>query len=291
MDGDLAHVLIDRTDEVVASWAHRFDRSALRMPRPIDPRQHAAMVSTMVVALGEAVQGPRDFADRTRRPPTVPPQRLKPGGPELRELERASALTGASMSATGASGFDVAALVLAARDAVLEFAPSEWAGAIGDVFEWLVVIALDSFASAGTASAQEKVAEQIEEGTPVVLVTQEVPAVLLVGAPPASALDSILGRALLLVVRVGAPTLILDVSGLTDPVAPVVLEAATRFFSQKRIHAVEIALSGASSHVAAPWIVAGKAHGVSVVSFDRLDAAVAHALERAGVQLRRRSTT
>lgn len=291
MDGDLSHVLLDRTDEVVASWSHRFDRSALRVPRPVDPRQHAALVQTMIVSLGEAVLGPRDLADRARRPATVPPQRLRPGGPELRELERACALTGASLSASGASGFDVAALVLAVRDAILEFAPSEWASAIGDVFEWLVVIALDSFASAGTASAQERAAEQLEEGTPVVLVTPEVPAVMFVGAPTSAALDSILGRALLLIVRVGAPTLVLDVSGLTDPVAPVVLDAAARCFAQKRMKAVVVALAGGDGQVGRAWGAVGEAHGVTVTPVDRLDAAVAIALERAGVQLRRRSST
>lgn len=291
MDGDLTHVLLDRTDEVVASWAHRFDRSALRVPCPTDPRQHAALVATMVTSLGEAVMGPRDPADRARRPSTVPPQRLRPGGPELRELERAAALAGASLSASGASGYDVAALVLAVRDAVLEFAPSEWAGAIGDVFEWLVVISLDSFASAGTASAQEKAEEQLETGTPVVLVTPEVPAVLLIGAPSSSVLDSVLARALLLVVRVGAPTLVLDVSGLTDPVAGVVREAASRFFGQKRMGAVEVVLSGGSGQVGRAWVEVGRAHGVTVTPVDSLDAAVARALDRAGVQLRRRAST
>src|SRR5207248_1031307 len=125
---------------------------------------------------------------------------------------------GASLSASGLSGFDVAALVLALRDAVLEFATDDWASAISDVFEWLVVIALDAFATAGSMSAAEKAAEQLEAGTPVVLVTPEVPAVLLVGAPRGDAIDSILARALLLVVRVGAPTLVLDVSGLADQV-------------------------------------------------------------------------
>lgn len=286
MDGDLSLVLTERTDEVVASWSHRFDRSALRVPRPTDPRQHANLVAGMVVALGEAVLAPRESLKQ--RPSTVPPQPLRPGGPELRELERASALAGASLSATGASGFDVAALVLAVRDAVLEFAPSEWAGAISDVFEWLVVISLDAFAAAGTASAQERAAEQLEVGTPVVLVTPEVPAVLLVGSPTASALDSILARALLLVVRVGAPTLVLDVSGLTDPAAPVVLEAAKRFFAQKRMTSVEIALSGANDGPGRAWIDAGKEHGVTVTLVERLDGAVARALDRAGVQLRRR---
>jgi len=294
MEGDLSHVLLDRTDEVLASWSHRFDRSLLRVPRPVDPRQHAAMVSTMVVALGETVTKPASGADRvegrkpTTRQGTIPPQRLRPGGAEVRELEKAAALAGASLSASGASGFDVAALILALRDAVLEFASSEWAQAIGDLFEWLVVIAVDAFAAAGAASAQERAVQHLEEGTPVVLITPEVPAVLLVGAPGGDAVDSILARALLLVVRVGAPTLILDVSGLSDPSAPGVLEAAGRFFEQKRMGAVEVALTGADQHVADTWVALGRARGVTVTPLDRFDDAVTRALERAGCQIVRR---
>ena len=289
MEGDLSHVLLDRTDEVLASWSHRFDRSALRVPRPVDPRQHAAMVSTMVVALGETVTRPSTGERKPSiRAGTIPPQRLRPGGAEVRELEKAASLTGASLSASGASGFDVAALVFALRDAVLEFASSEWAQAIGDLFEWLAVIAVDAFAAAGAASAQERAAEHLESGTPVVLVTPEVPAVLLLGAPGGDALDSIFGRALLMVVRVGAPTLILDVSGLSDPLAPPVIEAAGRFFEQKRMGAVEIALSGANGPVAETWVAMGKKQGVTVTSLERFDAAVAHALERAGCQIVRR---
>lgn len=300
MEGDLSHVLLERTDEVLASWSHRFDRSALRWPRPIDPRQHGALVQSMLVALGETIQEPQSFESRTDagagtgdtdrvRRGTIPPQRLFPGSAEVRELEKAAALAGASLSSSDdLSAFDVAALMLALRDTVLEFATGEWAPAIGDVFEWLVCIALDSFSTARAASARERAAEQLEAGTPVVLVTPEVPAVLLVGAPGGDQLDSILGRALLLVVRVGAPTLVLDISGLTDPNSPDVLEAAGRFFDQKRMGAVEIALSGVSPAVADAWITLGRARGVTVTSVDRFDAAVARALDRAGCQVVRR---
>lgn len=294
MESDLSHALLERTDEVLASWSHRFDRSPLRMPRPIDPGQHAAIASTMLIGLGEAVSVPTTELERDeagvprRRGGTIPPQRLRPGAPETREVEKAAALAGASLSASGASGFDVAAMVLALRDAVLEFASSDWAPALGDVFEWLLTIALDAFATAGTASAQERALEHLDAGTPVVLVTMDVPAVLLVGAPGGDALDSILGRALLLIVRVGAPTLVLDVSGLADPIAPEVLAAARRFFEQKRVAEVEIALSGAAGTVGETWVRLGKEHGVTVTALDRFDAAVARALDRAGCQIVRR---
>lgn len=300
MEGDLSHVLLERTDEVLASWSHRYDRSNMRVPRPIDPRQHGALVQQMLVALGETVREPESWesktdggastgdTDRVRRG-TIPPQRLFPGSAEVRELEKAAALAGQSLSSSpGLSGFDVAALMFALRDTVLEFATGDWASAIGDVFEWLVVIALDSFSTARAASARERAAEQLDAGTPVVLITPEVPAVLLVGAPGGDQLDSILARALLLVVRVGAPTLVLDISGLADPNSPEVLDAAGRFFDQKRMGAVEVALSGVTPAVADAWITLARARGVTVHAVDRFDAAVARALERAGCQVVRR---
>jgi hypothetical protein len=291
MGPDLATVLLEHTDQVLASWSHRFDRSALRVPRPVDPRQHGALVSTLVVALGEAVAEPVTGEQRRTgdtAPRTILPRRLRPGEPDVRELEKAAALAGASLSATGASGFDVAALVVSLRDAVLEFAFSEWAEAIGEVFEWLLVIAMDAFAAAGTASARERATEHLEAGTPVVLVTPEVPAVLLVGAPGGDALDSILARALLLIVRVDARTLAIDVSGLSDPIAPEVIEAADRFFGQKRVAGVEVVVSGATTQAGDVWTSLGRASGVTVTTVDRFDAAVARALDRAGVQVMRR---
>ncbi len=276
MSSELSHVLLRRTDEVLASWGHRFDRSRMRWPRPVDPRQHAALVSSMVTALGEAV--------------LLPEASLRPGAPEVRELEKAAALAGASLSASGASGFDVAAVLVALRDAVIEFAPSDRATSIGELFEWLVALAMDSFATAGRMSAQEKAAEQLEAGTPVVLIAPEVPAVLLFGTPTSDALDSILGRALLLVVRAGAPALVLDVAALVEPLHPVVVEAVARFFDQKRMAGVEVLLSGATPAVADAWGALGRERGVTVTSVDRLDAAVARAYERAGYAPPRKRT-
>src|SRR4051812_13333656 len=80
MEGDLSQVLLVRTEEVLASWSHRYDRSSLRVPRKIDPRQQASVMQSMVIALGETVQEPAVYkptgdTDRVRRG-TIPPQRL-----------------------------------------------------------------------------------------------------------------------------------------------------------------------------------------------------------------------
>jgi hypothetical protein len=263
----LAESLRERGDAVLASWTHRFQRSPLRFQRSVDPGKYAAMMVPMIEALAVAVDGG--------------PGELRAGKPLVRELERACSFTGQRMQATGASGFDVAAALLALRDATVEFASADLAGPLGELFEWLVVIALDAFATAGTQSMRERAAEQLEAGMPVVQLTPDVPAVFLLGDPGPAVLDSVLARALLLIVGSGARTLILDPSGMDDAAAsPPVVEAIERFFTQKRMKPVEVALVGAGGEVKTAWTDVGARHGVTVTAFERFDAAFAHAVER-----------
>jgi len=244
------------------------------MPRPVDPRHHAALVAGLIEALGEATL----HADA----------RLHPGAPELRELEKASSFAGGALFAGGASGFDVAALILALRDAVTEFAGADQIAAMGELFEWLVVLALDGFATAGAVSARERADEQLEAGTPVLLVTPDVPAVFLIGSPGQATLDAILARAMLLVVRTGARTMIVDVGGLADAASPPVTEAIDRLLAHPRLGGVEVALVGATDEAASAYRRMAAQRGAAVQLQERFDAAFASALERAGCQLVRR---
>ena len=163
----------------------------------------------------------------------------------------------------------------------------EW-GALAALFEWLVVLAMDAFAAAGVAAARERAAEQLEQGTPVVLVTPELPAVLLVGAPGPETLDAVLGRALLLVVRVGAPTLVVDVGGAADTCANGVAAAMARLRGQKRMSGVELLVAAASPALREALAGALAPSGPTVTFVDRFDDAVARGLDRAGALLVRR---
>jgi len=232
------------------------------------------MVAGMIEALGEAALSP--IAE------------LRPGAGAVRELEKQTTFAGSGLAAGGASGYDVAALVFALRDAVLEFAGADDRVPVQEIFEWLVVVALDAFATAGRTSARERADAQIEEGTPVILVTPDVPAVLLLGAPSAATLDAILARTLLLVVRTGARSLIIDVGGVTDPQSPTITEAADRFFAQPRLQPVELLLSGAPESSAPMWRTLAEKRGATLRWVDRFDAAVSAALQRAGTSLVRR---
>lgn len=215
---------------------------------------------------------------------------LRPGSHALRDLEKATAFAGASLAAGGATGFEVAALLLALRDAVLEHTELELTRPVEGLFEWLTVVALDSFATAGRHAAAERAAEQLEQGTPVVLLTSEIPAVFLVGAPTEDALDSIFARAVLLVVRVGAPCLIVDVSGLTDASAAPVRSAFERLLGHRRMSTVEMLVVGGAVDLVRRWRDLAHGHQVTLRDFERVDTALSHAFQRAGLNVIRRTT-
>lgn len=275
MTSSLARVLDESIEHVLGSWAHRYERSGKRGPGARPGRHHAAIVRGMVEALVvPAAEGAAGLA---------------PGSAGARDLEKAAAFAGAHWSADGATGFEIAAILTALRDAVLEHADLDEAPALGELFDWLVILALDAYASAGRRAVAEKAAEELEAGTPVLLLTPEIPAVLLVGAPTTAALEGILARAMLLVVRVGAPTLVLDVSGLADAGAAPVTAAIERLFEHRRMGQVELAVVGASPEVTQRWRRVAESHKVATSWFERFDDGLAHAARRAGIALGRRS--
>jgi hypothetical protein len=270
----LAEALVGIRDSIVASWSHRFDRSPLRGPAAARASEHAAMARGLVEGLADAVASG--------------PDQLRPGSPALRDLEKATAFAGASLAAGGSTGFEVAALLLALRDAVLEHADIELTAPVEHLFEWLSVVALDAFATAGRRAAAERAAEELEAGTPVVLLSPEIPAVFLVGAPPEDALDSIFARAMLLVVRVGAASLVIDASGLADVTAAPVRAAFERLLAHRRLSTVELVLVGVGEDLVGRWRDQGVASGVKLRAFDRIDTALTHAFQRAGLNVIRR---
>ncbi|MEZ4403184.1 MAG: hypothetical protein R3B06_24380 [Kofleriaceae bacterium] len=259
---------------VLASWSHRYERGDRRGPGARPARQHAAIIAGLIEGLAVAV--------------VSDPVELTVGQPGLRDLEKATVFAGATWAADGATGFEVGAVLAALRDAILEHAAHDLVPALTDLFEWLQILALDAFATAGRRAVAERAAEQLEAGTPVVLLTPEIPAVFLVGAPTEDALDSILARAMLLVVRVGAPTLLLDVSGLADPEARPVAVAMGRLFEHRRMGTVELAVVGAPTATAERWRRMAEAHKVSTAWFERFDDALVVAARRAGIVLGRR---
>lgn len=271
----LAAVIRERSSEILASWIVQFERSLLRFRRETKAARHTAQVANLVEALSVAVSG--GFHE------------VKPGAHATRELERSAAFLGAQFASEGATGFDIAALLLELRDVVAGMADAEDAAALSRLFEWLTTVALDAFAASGMQSLRERQADQLETGTPVIEVLPKVPAVLLVGAPNTATIDSLLSRAWMLAVGTGAPCLIIDCGGLAEAGEKNFDGGYRGFLEQVEGSALQVLLSTARRPLREHAATLAGERGVAFQHFDRFDSAVAHALERAGYLLMRRS--
>lgn len=265
----------ERSSEILASWLVQFERSPLRFRRATKAATHTAQVANLVETLSVAVSGGS--------------QELRPGAIATRELERSAAFLGAQFASEGATGFDISALLLELRDVVAGMANPDDAAALTSLFEWLTTVALDAFASSGLQSLRERQADQLESGTPVIEVLPKVPAVLLVGAPSTSTIDSLLSRAWMLAVGTGAPCLIIDCGGLAEA-GEKSFEAGFRsFLQQAKGSTLQVVLSAARRPVRERAAAQAGEHGLSFQQFERFDSAVGHSLELAGYRLMRRS--
>jgi hypothetical protein len=136
-------------------------------------------------------------------------------------------------------------------------------------------------------SLREQTAEQLEGGTPIVELLPKVPAVLLVGAPTANVLDNVLARAWMLAVGTGAPCLIIDCGGLASAGERNFERGYRGFLAQAEGSALQVLLTGARRNISELAAKLTAEAGLTLQNFERLDSAVAHALERAGHLLMR----
>src|SRR5512140_822747 len=97
----LSEVARERSSEILAGWIVRFERSPLRFRRATKAAAHTAQVANLVEALGVAASS-----------------EMHPGSGATRELERNAAFLGAQFASEGATGFDIAALMLELREVI-----------------------------------------------------------------------------------------------------------------------------------------------------------------------------
>ena len=271
----LSAVIRERSSEILANWIVRFERSTLRLRRATKASTYTAqganLIEALVVAAGEGAQ-------------------LRPGSDATRELERSAAFLGAQFQSEGGTGFDIAAMLLELRNVVGEMATPEDNADLTRLFEWLTVVALDTFAASGLQSLRERVNDQLEVGTPVVELLPKVPAVFLVGAPNASVLPNLLSRAWMLAVGTGAPCLIIDANGLSESAEHAFEVGYKGFLEQCEGSTLQVLLSmGARRALRDRTQAQTLERGLSFQHFERLDSAVAHAVERAGHLITRRA--
>ena len=271
-------VLRERSSEILASWIVRFERSPLRFRRATKAATHTAQVANL-----------RRGADRGRARRRA--STLQPGSDATRELERSAAFLGAQFASEGATGFDVAALLLELRDVV--------AG--------MVVARRRTRADAPVRVADRRRARRVRDRRACSRCASR-PASSSRAARRsssccrrcrrccssvrrrASVLDNLLARAWMLAVGTGAPCLIIDCGGLAEAGErnfetrlPRLSRAGRR---QRAAGPARRARAGRCASVAAKLTAEA---GLAFQHFDRLDSAVAHALERAGHLLMRRS--
>ncbi len=244
----------------------------MRLRRATKAATHTSQVANLVEALGMAAL-----------------TELRPGSDATRELERNAAFLGAQFASEGATGFDIAALLLELREVIAGMVGEREHAAMAHLFDWLTVVALDSFAASGVQSLKERVEEQLELGTPVVELLPKVPACLLVGAPSSNVIDGLLARVWMLAVGTGAPCIIIDCGGLAEAGERNFEAGYREFLEQAEGSAIQILLSTARRPLRERAAGLASERGLAFQHFDRLDSAVAQAVERAGYLLMRRS--
>jgi hypothetical protein len=256
----VASALRERAAAIIDRWLTGYSRSLLRVPHAVDLRGLVGPARGIVDALALALAEPA----------------CGPGSPALREAEKLMAFAGGSFGMSGASAFDVAAFSCALRDVLVTEVPAA-APELGRLFDWLGALALEGYASSRLDALRLRYRDSLEKGTPVVMITRELPAALLVGEPERSVLEAVFGRLLLSTVRVGARAVIIDGGGLVVPTDPAVLEALRVFGAHPKVARITCLLTALPPPVEPMWQAAFP-KGVAVACIERFDDAVAHAL-------------
>lgn len=276
-----------RTDyeALVSQWVDAYRRSVIRLPRPLTEGEVTQLASPILESLAEMCSTGKTGDQAV---PTV----LTPGAAHLREVEKSAAFIGGTLASREVSGFDVAALVLALRDVLVAYTDGTTREELTRFFEWLAVVAVESFSAAHARASRERMRDHLEDGTPVVLVHRELPAAMLVGGPDASLLHSIFSRLILLAVRVGAPAVIISTTGLTEPGGPGVLEAFERLLEHRKINGkVEVLVVGLDPGPGRAWAEVAARQATPMTLVGDFDRAVEAGLAKAGYRIVRTSSS
>ncbi len=258
--------LAEDADRVLEAWIDRYEASTLRLPGDVDPLALRALFGPVISALKDGLSA----------------EDLRPGAPELREIEKDLSFLGANFSASGASAFDAAALALALRDVVANLAEDDAERRqIQLLFDWFMAITLEGFAHGHTAAVTERYREHLEERTPVVLAAPDIPAAFPIGDSNVHGLRGAFARIALQVARVGARVVIVDASGLMDPGAPEVLEAVREYCSHRKIsRTVGLVTAGLTDAQRREWAYVARSCNVTFDSRDTFGDALQLALDR-----------
>lgn len=271
--------LLGQPTVALQEWVAAFIASPMRLPGAIDTRLLPASLEPIVQALASVVAPDR----LGRRPADL---HFLPGAQSLREVEKAVSFAAANLAVDGYSGFDVGALFFSLRDVLC----GALEGAAGEemqrYMEWLVVLAADSLATGREQAAIERWHDQLDEGTPLVMITPELPAALFVCQPDRRVVASVFGRLLLTVVRTGGKAAIIDVRGVSGRLQPTFAEGLETFVGHSRVaKRIQIFVCGVHADDVPTWEDIAARHGADMHFETHFDSCVASALKIGGWRL------
>lgn len=266
-------------EEVVSQWAEVFANSALRLPQAIERQAICSMIRPVVAALAE-VLGP----DRAGHPPLD--LRFLAGARHLREVEKSVSFVASNLGTSGFGGFDVGALVFALRDVLIQSVQGPAATEMQAYMEWLAVLAGDSLATGRELAAQERWRDELDNGLPLVMVTQELPAAFFLCQPDARVVAGVFSRLLLTIVRTGAKAAIVDVGGMSCGLDPGFADALQRFCEHPKVSGKSTLFAcGVRNDDVDSWKAIADAAGTEVIFENYFDICVTQALNLGGCRL------
>jgi hypothetical protein len=222
---------------VVAHWLEAFSASRLRVPGSLPTPELAGWAAGIVDGLSSALPEPG----------------CAPGAQVLREAEKRIAFAGGGLEQLGATAFDVMAFTTALRDVLQAGATGDERDALARLFDWFCALALEGYATARRDALRLRYRDSLERGTPVFMVTRELPATFLIGEPDRGVLEATFGRLVLAIVRVGAKAVIVDGGGLTSATDPAVLDAVSTFAAHRKVLQVTTFVCGLPAEAEDEW--------------------------------------
>ncbi len=273
---------LKKPEQVILHTVRSFSRCQYRTPEDVDAAVLSSLLLPLVQALACAVSPDRNGY--------CAPLVFRPGQPELREVEQAIVFLASNAgtrftreASPCSSGFDIGALLFSLRDVLIAGLETQARDSLQGYWEWLVVLAGDSMANSRVQSARERFLIEMDEGTPLLMITPELPAAIFVCSPNKAVIEGVLSRLLLTIVRTGAKAAILDLRGLTKEARSQLLQSAQALFEHPRVSAIVTLFLCGVDHADLPhWEEMAKSTGVHLNFESYFDICVTSAMKCAG---------
>lgn len=210
------HAALTDRGAFVDRWVARYLASGLRLPGAIDRDAVAGVARLVADDLAHGLSAG-----------------VRPGDPSLREVEKRIAFAAGALGVSSGA-FDIAAFVDTLRDELIAVAPAADHAGLAALGDWFVALALESYSRSREDAMRAHHRDALDR-TPVILLAEELPALMLIGDPDRVVLTGAFGRLLLAIVRVGAKVILVDAQAVNDQATPTLLEPLHVLASHKKV--------------------------------------------------------